>query len=135
MPDASFDLSKFPLHLGLGASMSVQEEFTGEMSWYERYGARVAADGDEARLVAIHSFSEPWPTWEMHPRGHELVVCLAGRLTVHQELEDGVRTLTLEPHQAVINPPGVWHTADVEGEATALFITAGMGTEIRPRES
>ena len=33
----------------------------------------------------------------------------------------------------VINAPGVWHTADVEGSATALFITAGAGTEHRPR--
>ena len=29
--------------------------------------------------------------------------------------------------------PGVWHTADIEGTATALFITAGLGTEHKPR--
>ncbi len=33
----------------------------------------------------------------------------------------------------MINEPGVWHTADVESTATALFITAGLGTEHRPR--
>jgi len=27
----------------------------------------------------------------------------------------------------------VWHTADPAGQATVLFITAGMGTENRPR--
>ena len=32
-----------------------------------------------------------------------------------------------------INPPGTWHTADVEASATALFITAGEGTDHRPR--
>jgi hypothetical protein len=32
-----------------------------------------------------------------------------------------------------INPPGTWHTADVEGSASAVFITAGMGTQTRPR--
>lgn len=32
-----------------------------------------------------------------------------------------------------INPRGVWHTADVEDTATALFITAGGGTDHRPR--
>jgi hypothetical protein len=32
-----------------------------------------------------------------------------------------------------INDPGVWHTADVDGSATVLFITAGLGTEHRPR--
>jgi hypothetical protein len=31
------------------------------------------------------------------------------------------------------NPPGWWHTADVTGSATALFITAGLGTEHRAR--
>jgi len=27
----------------------------------------------------------------------------------------------------------VWHTADVEGHATALFVTAGAGTQHRLR--
>ncbi len=54
----------------------------------------------------------------MHPKGDELVVCLAGRITLHQEHpgSDGkVHTATLEPHQAIVNPPGVWHTADASG--------------------
>jgi quercetin dioxygenase-like cupin family protein len=41
--------------------------------------------------------------------------------------------VTLRAGDYAINPPGVWHTADVAGETTALFITAGMGTENRPR--
>ncbi len=32
-----------------------------------------------------------------------------------------------------INPPGVWHTADIADHAQGLFITAGMGTQNRPR--
>ncbi len=60
--------------------------------------------------VHLHTFDGPWDSWEMHPKGAELV---AG--------------------QAIINPPGVWHTADVDGRASALFVTAGVGTEIRPR--
>ena len=130
---SAIDLAKVPLHLGRGATIVPQEPFTG-MDWYERYGARNAADGIEGRLVTVHSFAESWSSWEMHPLGHELVVCLAGRIVVHQERPDGTRsTTTLEPHQAVINDPGVWHTADTDGPATALFITAGMGTEHRPR--
>ena len=39
----------------------------------------------------------------------------------------------LNPGEYAINDPGVWHTADVESEATALFITSGEGTEHRPR--
>jgi hypothetical protein len=48
------------------------------------------------------------------------------------ELEGQVHTVNLQPHHAIVNPPGVWHTADVSGAVTALFITAGMGTEHRP---
>ena len=43
------------------------------------------------------------------------------------------RSVALARGDYAINPPGTWHTADVEGEATALFITAGWGTEHRPR--
>ena len=131
--DIVFDLSRFPVHLGLGARVIRQPEHTPTADWYERYGARHGGDGSEGRLVAVHTFSKSWDTWEVHPRGEELVVCLAGRIVLHQEIDGAVRTVTLEKHQAIVNPPGVWHTADVDGEATALFITAGMGTEIRPR--
>jgi mannose-6-phosphate isomerase-like protein (cupin superfamily) len=133
--DAVFDLSRHPVHLGLGATVREQPEHTGTPEWYMAYGARHGADGAEGRLVAIHTFSKPWGTWEMHPKGDELVVCLAGEIMLHQEIDGAVKTVTLRPHQAVVNPPGVWHTADVSAEATALFITAGMGTEIRPRVS
>ncbi|NUO52735.1 MAG: cupin domain-containing protein [Polyangiaceae bacterium] len=131
--DGVFDITKNPIHLGLGAKVKVQPDFTGAMDWYMAYGARNAADGTEGRLVTIHSFSASWSMWEMHPKGDELVVCLKGRITLHQEIDGNVRTVTLEPNQGVINPPGAWHTADVDGEATALFITAGEGTEHRPR--
>lgn len=130
----AIDLSEVPVHLGLGATVVPQEPMTRDMTWFERYGQRVAADGVEGRLVMISKFSESWTTWEVHPKGHELVVCLSGRLTLHQEAPGGsVTTVTLEPNQAAINDPGVWHTADIDGEATALFITAGVGTEHRPR--
>ena len=131
--DGVFDITKNPIHLGLGAKVKVQPEFTGAMEWYMAYGARNAADGTEGRLVTIHSFSESWSMWEMHPKGDELVVCLEGRITLHQEIDGNVRTVTLEPNQGVINPPGAWHTADVDKKATALFITAGEGTQHRPR--
>jgi len=131
--DSIFDLSRFPVHLGLGATVLRQPEHTGTMDWYEGYGARSAADGADGRLVSLHTFSRPWDTWEMHPEGEELVVCVAGRIVLHQEIEGRVVTVALEPYQAVVNPRGVWHTADVTAEAAALFITAGLGTQVRPR--
>jgi len=131
--DPSFRLDEIPVHLGLGATTVRQERFTGETDWYERYGARNAADGVEGRLVTMHTFNAAWDSWEVHPRGEELVVCTEGVITLHQEIEGEVQTATIHAGEAVINPPGVWHTADVNGTATALFITAGLGTQNRPR--
>lgn len=134
MADATFNLTRFPVHLGLGARVAPLPEFTGEMSWYQRYGEEHANDGAEGRLVSMHRFDSSWDSWEMHPNGEELVLCLAGEMTLIQEIDGIERALSLGPHRAAINPAGVWHTADLVGEsATALFITAGMGTEIRPR--
>jgi uncharacterized cupin superfamily protein len=121
------------IHLGLGATAVVQPEFTG-MQWYEAYGERHAADGKEGRLVSMHTFDKSWDMWEMHPNGSEVVLCTAGSITLHQEHADASRnTVTLKPGEYVINEPGTWHTADVDKEATAVFITAGLGTTHRPR--
>jgi quercetin dioxygenase-like cupin family protein len=128
-------LEKNPLHLGRGATAVVQPAFTGEMDWYVEYGARHGGDGAEGRLVSLHSFDQSWDSWEMHPSGDEVVLCTAGEITLHQEMEGGeLNSVTLGPGEYVINPPGIWHTADVRSMATALFITAGLGTEHRPRE-
>jgi mannose-6-phosphate isomerase-like protein (cupin superfamily) len=126
-------LARFPVHLGLGASAVAQPEFTG-MDWYTGYGERHDGDGAEGRLVSEYGFDADWDSWEMHPAGDEVVVCLAGAITLHQEFPDGRREqVRLEPGEYAINPPGVWHTADVSGSARALFITAGLGTVHRPR--
>ncbi len=122
-----------PLHLGLGATGIVEPEFTGG-EWYPAYEARHAVDGAEGRLVTMFTFTGPWDSWEMHPAGDEVVLCLAGAMTLHQEHRDGTTaTVTLGVNDYAVNPPGTWHTADIAGSATALFITAGMGTEVRPR--
>jgi quercetin dioxygenase-like cupin family protein len=131
--DGVFRLADIPVHLGLGGTVRRQPLFTGDVKWYEQYGERTAADGIEGRLVSMHTFSEAWDSWEVHPVGEELVLCTEGSITLFQEADHGIRSLTLGPGEAVVNPPGVWHTADVTGTATALFITAGMNTETRPR--
>ena len=122
-----------PLHLGLGGVAIPQPEFTG-MEWYEGYSQRTAADGAEGRLVSLYRFDSDWDSWEMHPSGDEVVVCLEGAMTLHQEEADGsVAIVTLGAGDYAVNGPGVWQTADVEGEALALFITVGAGTTHRPR--
>jgi len=130
------ELSTRPIHLGLGATAEVQPRFTGAIEWYMDYGARNESDGAEGRLVTMHTFSTSWDVWEMHPNGSEVVLCTAGALTLHQEDANGKsNTVTLSAGQYAVNEPGVWHTADVDAEATALFITAGLGTQHRPRET
>ena len=69
----------------------------------------------------------------MHPSGEELVVCTEGTIKLLQEVDGQVRSAVLNRGEAVINPPGVWHTADVDDQAAVLIITAGVGTENRPR--
>jgi quercetin dioxygenase-like cupin family protein len=128
------DITAFPIHLGLGATAVVEPRFTGELAWYGGYEARHATDGAEGRLVSLHTFTESWAMWELHPLGSEVVLCIAGTMTLHQELADGTRqSVTLSAGEYAINPPGAWHTADVSAPATALFITAGKDTQHRPR--
>lgn len=132
MTDAP-SLSESFIHLGLGATAVPQPPFTG-MDWYEGYGARHHDDGAAGRLVSMYTFTEAWDSWEMHPAGAEVVICASGAMTLTQEHPDGrVETVDLAAGQYAINPPGVWHTADITGEASAIFITAGEGTEHRPR--
>ena len=126
-------LTKHPVHLGLGATAISEPEFTG-MEWYAEYARRHASDGNEARLVSMYTFDSPWDVWEMHPNGGELVLCTAGEITVLQEIDGAIVRTTLHPGEYAINDPGVWHTADVSASATAVFITAGVGTEHRKRE-
>jgi mannose-6-phosphate isomerase-like protein (cupin superfamily) len=58
---------------------------------------------------------------------------LSGRQTLIQEIDDRHHRVELQAGQAVINPRGVWHTADVQEAGMTLFVTPGLGTEHRPR--
>jgi uncharacterized cupin superfamily protein len=131
--DAVFDIRDFPVHLGLGARAFPLDRFDGTPAWYERYGAEHAADGNEGRLVSMFSFDSSWDTWEMHPEGDELVLCVQGSIVLHQEIEGVDTVVELQAGQAVVNPSGTWHTADVDAPCAAVFVTAGRGTQVRPR--
>jgi mannose-6-phosphate isomerase-like protein (cupin superfamily) len=134
MNKTPINLATHPIHLGLGATATVEPEFSGEMGWYEGYATRHATDGVEGRLVSMHTFDQAWDVWEMHPSGSEVVLCMDGRITLHQKNLDGTKVaVSLDAGECAVNEPGVWHTADVEEAAIVLFITAGTGTEHRPR--
>lgn len=130
---APMRLSDAPIHLGLGATAIPEPPFTGDMSWYEAYGERHEADGSDGRLISEHSFSSSWDMWEMHPLGSEVVLVVDGSMTLVQELDGGEQHTTLHAGEYAINEPGTWHTADVVGACRAVFVTAGLGTEHRPR--
>jgi mannose-6-phosphate isomerase-like protein (cupin superfamily) len=121
------------IHLGPGAAALAQPVFT-DPSWYQGYGNRHDAEGADGRLVSQFTFTADWDSWEMHPMGDEVVLCTAGTMTLHQEFADGrTASVTIGAGEYAINPRGCWHTADITGSATAIFITAGLGTEGRPR--
>ncbi|MEM7204831.1 MAG: cupin domain-containing protein [Planctomycetota bacterium] len=128
-----FRLADRPAHLGTGATAIPQPPFVPDMAWYEAYGVRHASDGREGRLLSMHTFAAPWTMWEMHPEGAEVVLVTEGRCMLIQECDGEVTRIELAAGDYAINPPGVWHTADAEGSVTAVFITAGIGTQHRPR--
>ena len=74
-----------------------------------------------------------WTIWERHTAGDEVVVVLSGHMTLVQHLGDEPERIDLRAGHAAINPRGVWHASDVHKRGQALFITAGRGTEHRPR--
>ena len=52
MGDA-FDLNHTFVHLGLGATATLLEDFSWSPEYLTAYGERFAADGDEGRLVCL----------------------------------------------------------------------------------
>ncbi len=80
-------------------------------------------------LISRFSFDEPWPTWEMHPKGDEFVYLLEGDTDLIL-LQDGEETAVRihVPGDYVVVPQGVWHTAHPYGPTSLLFITPGEGT-------
>ena len=129
----AFDLSKTFVHLGLGATATPLPDFEWTPEYLARYDATHASDGDEGRLVTIGEQAATWDSWERHPAGEELVVQLSGRVVLVQEIDGAESRIELQSGQAIINPPGVWHTVDVLEAGDALFITPGRGTEHKPR--
>ncbi|MEU9337066.1 cupin domain-containing protein [Streptomyces sp. NPDC048290] len=131
-PDA-IDLRTTPVHLGLGSRAHPVEGFAWDPEVLRAYSAAVAADGAEGRLVTIFDGDGPGDHWERHPAGDELVVCLSGSVTVTRDAEGVPDRVVLGPGEATVNPAGTWHAVDMAGPASLLTITAGLGTEHRPR--
>jgi mannose-6-phosphate isomerase-like protein (cupin superfamily) len=83
-------------------------------------------------LVARFDFDSDWPTWEVHPRGDEIVVLLSGAAEMILDEADGKRSVKLaRPGEFVIVPRGTWHTAHIATPTSMLFVTPGEGTQNR----
>jgi mannose-6-phosphate isomerase-like protein (cupin superfamily) len=79
-------------------------------------------------------FTQDWSTWEMHPRGEEVVMLLSGSATLVLEVDGDERRVQLsEGGSYVVVPRGAWHRAETSEPTAMLFITPGEGTEHRPR--
>ena len=83
-------------------------------------------------LISEYSFTQDWPSWEMHPHGDEFVYLLSGAVELVLERGTEVKTIALEGSGAAVVPRGVWHTARVRLPSRMLHVTRGEATETRP---
>ena len=85
---------------------------------------------ESGRLVMQFSFDSDWRTWEMHPKGDEVVVLLSGSVDFVQLIDGEEKLSSLSQiGEYVLVPAGIWHTARVKDKCTMLFMTPGEGTE------
>lgn len=101
-------------------------------TFWEELAAGKHPQFDQGRLMSAFTFSTPWPVWERHPAGEELVMLLSGAAILVLEESGLERTVALnDPGAYVLVPPNVWHTARASAPTTLLFLTPGAGTEHR----
>ena len=131
-PEA-YELRAVPVHLGPGTRAVPIEGWAWDPPTLAAYDERVAAEGGEGRLITWFDQSGPWETWERHPAGDEVVVLLSGRADLIQELDGVEHRVAMSAGDVIVNPAGVWHTADVHEPGAILTVTPGRGTENRPR--
>ncbi len=136
-PTGPFHLDATPIHLGSGAGGESQalplEGFGFDVPSFEAYIAEHCSPGAPGRLVMVETTPADWPAWECHTAGDEIVIVLEGRADFIQEIEGTESRIAVGPGSTIINPAGVWHTADVSESLKAIYITPCPGTEHRER--
>ena len=79
-------------------------------------------------LIAVHEMDGAWSTWEMHPKGDELVCLIQGDIDFVLRIAGQDQVIRVsEPGSYVVVPKGVWHTARPHAPNKMLFITPGEG--------
>lgn len=122
-----------PVHFAAPASAVVIDGFTFEPSGFQAYMATHTSETEPGRLVFTEHSATAWQSWERHTEGDELVIILDGVALFVQEVDGAELRTRVTSGQAVLNPAGVWHTADVEVPFTAVYLTPCPGTEHRAR--
>jgi mannose-6-phosphate isomerase-like protein (cupin superfamily) len=133
MVDVTIDITKVPIHIGLAGTARPMEHFEWSDEGLAAYDQATRADGADGRMVMMLHTTGAWTTWERHPLGAEVVIACTGTHRFVQELYGGERVVAIAAGQALINPPGVWHTADSGEGGWIVTITPGLDTEHRPR--
>jgi mannose-6-phosphate isomerase-like protein (cupin superfamily) len=81
-------------------------------------------------LFSQYRFTEAWPSWEMHPKGDEIVCLIEGDVDFILRTEEGDRVMRLDrPGSYVVVPRGTWHTAQPRRPTVMTFLTPGEGTQ------
>ena len=133
MVGMTIDIRRVPIHLGLGGTARPVEGFEWSEEQLDAYERATRADGSDGRMVMMFHMVGPWTSWERHPLGAEVVIACTGTHRFVQEHDDGEQVIELSPGEALVNPPGVWHTADSGEGGWIVTITPGLDTEHRPR--
>jgi quercetin dioxygenase-like cupin family protein len=119
------------VHLGdAGAAIPLPAFDNG----YDRYIAAHCGKDAPGRLVTMATTTEDWPVWEVHPAGDEVVIVVSGKARFIQDIGGERRRTIVGPSEAIVNPAGVPHTADVIEPFTAIYITPCPDTTHLPRE-
>ncbi len=132
-PGAGIALDTTPVHFAATGRASSIDGFTFDPSGFEAYITENTTATDPGRLVFIEQSASSWGMWECHRAGDEMVIIIAGVALFIQEIDGAEVRTRVTVGQAVVNPAGTWHTADVEEPFTAIYLTPCPGTEHRPR--
>ncbi len=124
----ALDLNRAAIHLGDNEVVPIPD-FGFDQDAFIDYTDEHCVPGKPGRLMFIETTPESWPAWECHTEGDEVVMVLEGRGTFFQRDGESVTEIPFEAGSTIINPRGVWHTADVDSTMVALYLTPCPGTE------
>ena len=132
------DLSQSPIHIatagGNNESAELITDFNFDGPSFSRYIAEHCSKDAPGRLIMIEKSPITWDTWECHPAGDEIVIVLEGKGEFIQQTSAGEIRIPVSSGDTLINPKGVWHTADVIQPIKAVYITPCPETHHKARD-